>query len=352
LKKLNRREFAQQIALAAGAALIPSFSLLAKQAISVSSVNQLAYAVNDYRACRDFYVQVLGMRAAWDNGAGCFLSFGSAHAPNGLYIRNVVGREKPNFSHLAFGMPNFSRRRTTLHKDLAELNLLETSVAGGQLLMFKDPGGFSLSFTPLNSTAGVNKICEADSDGSCRMSVVSGSSQAIATTPNGAASLEALAYSHIVLTTHDFLKDLAFYRDVLGMQVLYYKPEENHQCMLRFGENTLYLRPVETAASNAALSGTTSYLKPREVAAVGTTGDHFSFVAKEFNSQRVKEILEKRGFSPKPDSNLAWSITDPGGFRVEVADWGVPEHVSRDCHGSIIYNPITKTGGCPTGSSS
>jgi hypothetical protein len=39
-------------------------------------------------------------------------------------------------------------------------------------------------------------------------------------------------------------------------------------------------------------------------------------------------------FPPKPDSTLAWTIADPDGFRLEVAGWGLPEHIANDCQGS------------------
>ncbi len=49
--------------------------------------------------------------------------------------------------------------------------------------------------------------------------------------------------------------------------------------------------------------------------------------------------LKRRGLEPKPDSKLAWTIADPDGIRIEVAGWGLPEHIANDCHGANTNCP-------------
>jgi hypothetical protein len=60
---------------------------------------------------------------------------------------------------------------------------------------------------------------------------------------------------------------------------------------------------------------------------------HFAFVIENYDSGKVEAELKRRGLDPKPDSKLAWTFTDPDGFRVEVAGPGLPEHIANDCKG-------------------
>ena len=106
-----------------------------------------------------------------------------------------------------------------------------------------------------------------------------------------------------------------FYRDLLGMKVIYEQPAPNRQIFLRFGRNTLYLRKTANAGDKAFCN-------------------HFAFVVDDYNQAKVEAELKRRGLDPKPDSKLAWTITDPDGMRIEVAGWGLPEHIANDCHGA------------------
>ncbi|MGH9681563.1 MAG: VOC family protein, partial [Candidatus Acidiferrales bacterium] len=127
---------------------------------------------------------------------------------------------------------------------------------------------------------------------------------------------QAVYFSHVVLNVPDadYLTETKFYRDMMGMKVLYNKTTEKPECFLRFGQNTLYLR--KTAKSDE---------KPYCT--------HFAFVVENYDSAMVEAELKRRGLNPKPDSKLAWTITDPDGFRVEVAGPGLPEHIAKDCKG-------------------
>lgn len=137
-------------------------------------------------------------------------------------------------------------------------------------------------------------------------------------------------YSHIVLNVPDIPKEISFYRDMFGMKVLAYKPEESSQCFLRFGQNTLLLR--DTPEPNG---------KP--------FCNHFAFVVDNYDSVKVKAELDRRGLNPQPASNLAWGVADPDGFRVEACGPGWSEHIAFDCHGESRPNVKTHIGGCPEG---
>jgi len=130
---------------------------------------------------------------------------------------------------------------------------------------------------------------------------------------------KAYAYSHVVLNVADIPQERDFYRDMLGMKVIYDQapdPAKKRpaQCFLRFGQNTLYLRP-------AGADG-----KPY--------CNHFAFVVENYRQNAVEAELKRRGLDPKPDSKLAWTIADPDGMRIEVAGRGLPEHIANDCQGA------------------
>src|ERR1700736_4698991 len=84
-------------------------------AFPVTTVNHLALAVADYARSRDFYVDLFGMRVAWDDGKGCALEFGSVTAPNGIYIRPFAKPgDKAGVRQFAFGIPTFMAHKAAM----------------------------------------------------------------------------------------------------------------------------------------------------------------------------------------------------------------------------------------------
>ncbi len=101
---------------------------------------------------------------------------------------------------------------------------------------------------------------------------------------------------------------------MMGMQVISDKTTENPEIFLRFGENTWHLRKTAKVEEKPYCN-------------------HCAFVVENYDSARVEDELKRRGLNPMPDSKLAWTITDPDGFRIEVAAPGLPEHIANDCMG-------------------
>ena len=112
----------------------------------------------------------------------------------------------------------------------------------------------------------------------------------------------------------DLEKEKEFYVGMLGMKLIYEKKQEDPEIFLRFGRNTLYLR--KTAPS---------VVKPY--------CNQYGFVIENYDQRKVEAELNRRGLNPKPDSKLGWTISDPDGMQIEVAGWGLPEHLATDCHG-------------------
>ena len=76
--KMNRRQLIKSLAVAAtaAAAAAPAAKAAGKP-LEALYVNHISYQVNDYKKVRDFYVDLLGMKATEDDGKGCRLVFGN-----------------------------------------------------------------------------------------------------------------------------------------------------------------------------------------------------------------------------------------------------------------------------------
>ena len=72
------------------------------------------------------------------------------------------------------------------------------------------------------------------------------------------------------------------------------------EAMLRFGNNTLVLL-------NSTRAEKSPYI------------DHFALEVDAYDQAKVEAELKRRGYEPRPESRLAWTIRDPEGMRVEVA---------------------------------
>jgi catechol 2,3-dioxygenase-like lactoylglutathione lyase family enzyme len=135
---------------------------------------------------------------------------------------------------------------------------------------------------------------------------------------------QATSYSFIVLNVPDISKERDFYQDLLGMKVIYEKGPDS-ESFLRFGENTLCLRKTSTPAEKPYCN-------------------QFGLMVENYNQNVVQAELKRRGLSPKPDSQLSWSIVDPDGYHIGVSGSGFSEHIANDCHGSSATCPGGPTG--------
>src|SRR3977135_1432201 len=102
LGKIDRRQVMQALGIAATAGLAASVAPgTAAFAASVAQMgaaagtgfnavayNHINYQVSDYAKVRDFYVNLFGMKCAWDDGKQCSVEFGDP--PNAIYIRPLT----------------------------------------------------------------------------------------------------------------------------------------------------------------------------------------------------------------------------------------------------------------------
>jgi catechol 2,3-dioxygenase-like lactoylglutathione lyase family enzyme len=338
---LGRREMIRALGLTATAALaanvlpesVAAFAGSAARnaapgtrVFPVTTVNHLSMVVEDYAKSRDFYVDLLGMRVVWDDGKGVALEFGDVKSPNGIYIRNVSKPgDKPTINHIAYGIKNFMSYKAAMKAELERRMLTSIRPDGEVGWICDDPAGYMLNIVPEKDEAmypGAAKPCDVAASAECKAGWEAGLKHLdMAPKPSGK-GFHAVAFSHVVVNVaeNDIPKETEFYRDMLAMKVIYKETGMNPGSFLRFGKNTLYLRKT-------ANPGDKPYC------------NHFAFVVENFDAAKVEAELNRRGLNPQPNSKLAWTITDPGGFRFEVAGWGLPEHIANDCQGAIASCP-------------
>ncbi len=327
-------EAAKSAGAATTAPAAPQSSMPGGMALKAVAFNHINYQVTDYAKVRDFYINLYGMKLAYDDGKQCSVECGDP--ANAIYIRPLTrpldrpagtGRNANwdaqmgtgNVDHFAFSIENFQLE--PVRAELARRGL-DPKPDGEFAWTIKDPSGVTLQIC---ATKGVYPGAAApnakESDGTKNLSAIPG--------PDGK-GFKAYAVSHLVLNVADVDKSRDFYTDLLGMKVIYYKPggvfgvdaPGGPICFLRFGENTFYLRKSQHPENKPYVA-------------------HFSMAVENFNQAAVKAELERRGYKPQPDGKYGWSILDPAGMRTEVAGRGLPEHVAADCNGG--------TGGCPGG---
>src|ERR1700752_1065412 len=143
--KADRRQILQALGVMAAGAFVEcalpkraaAFAARAAQGAAgggksfpVTTVNHLALSSNNYRKSRDFYVELFGMRVAWDDGHQCALEFGSLTSPNGMYIRPTRPGEKPTVGHMAFGIPNFVSQKAAMKAEMVRRGVMNVRPDG------------------------------------------------------------------------------------------------------------------------------------------------------------------------------------------------------------------------------
>jgi catechol 2,3-dioxygenase-like lactoylglutathione lyase family enzyme len=338
-KTMNRRQLLQSLTLAATAASAAGLVLPAARAAQgsaggrsfpVSTINHLSLAATNYAKSRDFYVEVFGMRVAWDDGKKCGLEFGSLAEPNGIFITPLAKPgNAPGVGHFAFGVPStyIKENKSAMKAEMERRGLQNIRPDGEVGWIADDAAGYMLNpWVPIKDKAmfpGAADPCESATSDKCKAAYEVGLKNLNSIPKPSGKGFKATSYCPIVLNVpeRDIPKERDFYSGMLGMKVIFEKldgPEP--EVFLRFGRNTLYLRKT-------ANPGDKPYC------------NHFGFVVENFNQDAAEARLKALGLDPKPESKLAWTVADPDGMRIEVAGWGLPEHLAKDCKGTSTSCP-------------
>ena len=135
---------------------------------------------------------------------------------------------------------------------------------------------------------------------------------AIAASAAGAASaaspeggFKAVTVNHISYQVADYAKTRDFYADLLGMGI---KQDDGRQCYMTFGDTFLLPRNARRprgAAADAPL------VVPRV--------DHIAYTIENWDKDKVKAELERRGLNPRPDTDNSFHVKDPDGFDLQIS---------------------------------
>jgi catechol-2,3-dioxygenase len=144
--KMDRRQLIKSLAVAAtaAAAAAPAASAAGKP-LEALYVNHSSYQVNDYKKVRDFYVDLLGMKATEDDGKQCRLVFGN----NMLIPRNRANGGPGKVDHIAYTITNWDAEKEGLEAELKRRNLTYTG-SGKTSFQVKDPEGMGVQFGGLH----------------------------------------------------------------------------------------------------------------------------------------------------------------------------------------------------------
>ena len=120
----------------------------------------------------------------------------------------------------------------------------------------------------------------------------------------GAAAAEgkgfkAIAVNHISYQVADYAKTRDFYADLLGMKVSH---DDGKQAYLSFGDHGTWLLPRNS----------------REPATAPKV-DHIAYTIEDWNQDKVKAELDRRGLEARVDTENSFHIKDPDGFDVQIS---------------------------------
>lgn len=144
--KMDRRQLIKSLALAATAAAAASpAARAAGKPLEALYINHISYQVNDYKKVRDFYVDLLGMKATEDDGKQCRLVFGN----NMLIPRNRANGGAAKVDHIAYTVTNWDAEKDGLEDELKRRRLAYTGSAKTSFQV-KDPEGMGVQFGGLH----------------------------------------------------------------------------------------------------------------------------------------------------------------------------------------------------------
>jgi catechol 2,3-dioxygenase-like lactoylglutathione lyase family enzyme len=280
-----------------------------------TAVNHVAYAVTNYARTRDFYVELFGMRVAWDDGTKCSVEFGDPAKPEAFYIVAAKPGERGYVNHTGYSIDNFMAHKGAIEAELKRRNMkYRGDTEQGWTL--EDPSGYTIHFISEKGIfPGAAEPCKVMASDTCKAADAVGlKNLARGPQPSGR-GFKATAFSHIVQGVRNVEETRDFYRELFGMRLVYERQGPDPTAMLRFGNNTLVL--VKSTRPGGA-----AYV------------DHLALEIEGFDRARVQAELKRRGYSPQAESPLAWTIQDPEGMRIEIAAKGWSEYVARNCGGN------------------
>ena len=104
--------------------------------------------------------------------------------------------------------------------------------------------------------------------------------------------------NHVSYQVSDYARTRDFYAGLFGMKV---SEDDGKQCRLSFGNNILVVRNRQPA--------------PKV--------DHIAYTIEDWDKDKVKAELERRGLSPREDTENSFHVKDPDGFDLQISGKGM-----------------------------
>lgn len=131
--------------------------------------------------------------------------------------------------------------------------------------------------------------------------------------PRSPAPWKTVWLDHISYAVSDYRRSTAFYRDLMGWEVLH--DDGQKQCSMKVGNVGAIIIRNRSGYSGA----------PQAAQAPAITGlvDHISWGIAPWDTAKVKAELEKRGLAPQPDMNgkfQSFHFPDPDGWDLQISN--------------------------------
>jgi catechol 2,3-dioxygenase-like lactoylglutathione lyase family enzyme len=107
----------------------------------------------------------------------------------------------------------------------------------------------------------------------------------------------ATAVNHISLQVADYRRTRDFYADLFGMKI---SNDTGQQVDLTFGDTVLIARNAKDAGAAPLV-------------------DHIAYSIADWDRERVREELARRGLDPQPDFQGSFHVRDPDGYDLQIA---------------------------------
>jgi catechol 2,3-dioxygenase-like lactoylglutathione lyase family enzyme len=142
--RMTRRQLIKSLAVV-GAIAAETTSATAEDSkgFKAVAVNHISYQVNDYTKTRDFYADLLGMKAVADTGTQCNLILGDTNTF--MIPRNApAGSTPPRIDHIAYTIEHWDKNAV---KAELERRGLDPRPDTDNSFHIKDPNGFDLQIS-------------------------------------------------------------------------------------------------------------------------------------------------------------------------------------------------------------
>ena len=111
---------------------------------------------------------------------------------------------------------------------------------------------------------------------------------------------KAVTVNHISYQVKDYARTRDFYVDLLGMGLT---QDNGRQCYLPFGDTFLLPRNGRPGADGN--------VAPRV--------DHIAYTIENWDQEKVRAELTKRGLEPREDTKDSYHVKDPDGFDLQIS---------------------------------